>query len=98
MCPFCASLYIQTLEECLAHSRFSIDIGWMIDYFSYKRQPPLQVGMSITDTDGDPEGKSEGVAWARLRGGTSRRCEADSSVRTCLPFWFTSKYLPEGLL
>lgn len=27
-----------------------------------------------------------------------RRCEADSSVRTCLPFWFTSKYLPEGLL
>lgn len=57
MCPFCASLYIQNLEECLAHSRFSIDIGWMIDYFSYKRQPPLQVGMSITDTDGDPEGK-----------------------------------------
>lgn len=98
VCPFCASLYIQNLEECLAHSRFSIDIGWMIDYFSYKRQPSLQVGMSITDTDGDPEGKSEGVAWARLRGGTSRHCEADSSVRTCLPFWFTSKYLPEGLL
>lgn len=40
VCPFCASLYIQNLEECLAHSRFSIDIGWMIDYFSYKRQPP----------------------------------------------------------
>lgn len=40
VCPFCASLYIQNLEECLAHSRFLICIGWMIDYFSYKDSSP----------------------------------------------------------